>query len=342
MAVKNNDTFEVFYKNVQDALLKSNLIKKVDVNVLRDNDISYDVFKKFLDTPRKIFIDSHSDRLYIEDENGDKVFAPEAELCVDYSSLWMEQYLPYPAFSIEQGGNVRRSIEAEAIYNVVVVNSIFDNIFIGKIEKILSSGYDFETLSSNSDENFTSLLAEIQDLQALDINCVLSACKRRLTNIKKIYEKSFERLLTLEDVTRLEDIELLRREVNIEFSKSRKGTKDFGGLTRIEILKIIEDRDSRLNNILKDSGVFGKLWRIKHLSSEHIPVVAKVKIRNVCSLQVASIVTESKEPLEVWEVRNLERRLIRFGYKAYLSDLKDIEISKYKADPDNYVVPLKR
>lgn len=342
MTISNTDTFEKFYKNVQEALLKSNLIKKIDVTILRDSDIDYDIFKKFLETPRKIFIDEDSSRLYIEDESGDKIFAPEAELGVDYSSLWMEQYLPYPSFSIEQGGNVRRSIEAEAIYNVVVVNIVFDNIFSPQIDEILSSGYNFDTLSSSGGNNFTNLLTDIQDLQALDINCVLSACKRKLTSIKKIYEKSFERLLTQEDCTKLEDIDLLRREVNIEFGKSGRGTKDFGGLTRIEVLKIIEDRDNRLNKILKDFGNFGKLWRIKHLSSEHIPVVAKVKIRNLCSLEVDSIISTSKEPLEVWEVRNLLRRLIRFGYKAYLSDFKDSEINKFKQDPDSYIVPLKR
>lgn len=100
------------------------------------------------------------------------------------------QRLPISAFSFDQGGNVRKSREVEAIYQVLVVNKIFDNVFINDINNILDVDYNFIDLASDRGYDFLSLLRKIQDYQSVYKNAVLSACQIKISIFKKYWRIS--------------------------------------------------------------------------------------------------------------------------------------------------------
>lgn len=342
MLENSEKMFKDLFNKIESALVDSKLIRSFDFSKLEFDDINEKTLLSIIETPSELFIDDSNNRIYIIDSNGDRIYCPEPEEGVKNSAEWLVDKLPEPTFSFDQGGNVRMSEEAEAIYQVVVVSKIFNGIYKDVIEEIINSNYDFTNLTPNSTQSFSDLLKDIQDLQSMDLNSVLSACQIKISNVKKKLENYFVDLLTKEEIIKLEEIDLKRKEINVRFEKSGKGTKDLRDKSKIAVLEIINEREDAYSKLFAEYPYYSKLWKIRHLSSEYIPTISKARIRRICEQEVATSLKEKLISNEDWIIREFTKRSIRKAYKAVLISIKEKEIIKCQTDKENYSVPLKR
>lgn len=342
MEVENRDNFLEIFDKIEQALINSKILKEFDARVYSYGDVNYESITLLLSTPCELYIDEELNRLYTYDGNNDKIYCPEPEESVLYSAEWLEEKLPTPTFSFDQGGNIRKAEEAEAIYQVIVTSRIFDNMLEEDIDKILKSGYDFDTLIGKPQLTFLDLLRKIQDLQSVYINAVLSACQIKISNLKKRLENFFVDMLTQEEITKLGEIDLKRKEVNVRMEKLGKGTKDLHNKSKIQILEIINEREDSYNKIFQEYPYYSKLWKIRNLSSEYIPTITKAKIRRVCEKELNAAMNANVISREEWQYKDYLRRSIRRAYKAVLVNIKEKEIAKCQNNRDTYTPPLKR
>mgnify|MGYP005683446371 CR=1 FL=1 len=111
-------------------------------------------------------LDDETEEIYYLDPNDDKIICPNAEFSTSVCSEIISEQIPNFPFDIEQGGNIRKSLEVETIYEVTIMNNILNNEFKVDIDKILDDKYNFKDLKSDkiNGGNFDFLLEEIQSL----------------------------------------------------------------------------------------------------------------------------------------------------------------------------------
>jgi hypothetical protein len=110
----------------------------------------------------KLFI--KDDVLCYQNEEVDFVRMPDHDLGVSYCGKWLSDLIDGPTFDIDQGGNMRKAVEAESMYISATICSILrDDYFLKEIEEVINS-YNFMIFSSNK-ENGVSFKQLLEDWQ---------------------------------------------------------------------------------------------------------------------------------------------------------------------------------
>lgn len=96
------------------------------------------------------------------------------------SGQQLSSKIPSVTFDVEQGGNLRKTEEAECAYYCCIVYLVLkDQDFKTELEEVIKN-YDFVKMTSLSGKkNFKDLLAEWQDLQSIVINVSISTMSKR-------------------------------------------------------------------------------------------------------------------------------------------------------------------
>ena len=246
-------------ENVTKALSKNSSIQDFKTEISEIDSVSLQNLTSFIEEGIFLELDDELEEIYFLHKNGDKVICPEPEFGTSIASEWINDKLPALPFEIEQGGNVRKSLEVETMYEYIIISKIFNNEYYKDIRKILDSNYDFMNLKSENGFNFVDLLEKMQSLQSLTINSIVSACQIRIAKNKKLLENYLVGLLTQEEITELDQIDTLRKALLQKFQETGSGVKVIEKLEKVDRLKVINERNITLRQIISDSGKFGKI-----------------------------------------------------------------------------------
>jgi len=329
-----------FENGIIEKLKQSNLIERFSENELHQTpDIG--VIIKAFDEPSLIEFDD--DGLFFYDENNNKIYCPKMLTSISDRGEWLSDKIPFVEFDIDQNGNVRKADEAEALFCCICVSNILKEKSMKEEVLDLSKNYDFENMKpiSIGSLTFRMLLNEWQGLQSVVINILIAACKYRIQDVKKDIEKFLKDGLSSTQAAELREIESKVRSINFKFSEGKLSPDNVKTLTKIERLKLIDERDDEITSVIKSSK-YGTLYKLTRLSSEYISPVKKKRIFNWVRKEVDNLLSNMKDNENVIAERSqlisrLSRRAIRFEKNS----IRRLNIEKFIADKENFKFPSK-
>lgn len=332
--------FNDFEDNIIENLKKSELIERFSEREFK-NSPSLNIIIDAFETASIISFDDQG--LFFFDKNNEKIYCPELNTSISEKGEWLSDKLPLITFDIDQNGNVRKADEAEALYCCIcVANILKEKSFKLEVDDIVKS-YDFSAMKSNDDDSqtFRNLLISWQDLQSVIINILISACKFRISDVKKDIEKFLRDGISDLEAAELREMDSKIRAINFNFSENELSPIRIKDLSKIEKLTLINKRDQLISEIIKVSRS-GTLYRLLQLSSEYISPIKKKKI----FLWVRSEVDKKIEELSTSEDFSAERtqiisRLQRRSIKFEKNSVRKLNIEKYLKDKENFKFPSK-
>ena len=171
------ENFYEFENTIINKLKDSDLIERFSFTEIKETP-NLSLIIKMFEEPSEIEIDG--DELFFFDENGDKVFCPDMYVSISDKGNWLSDKIPLIDFDIDQSGNIRKASEAEALFCLVVVGQVLDEV------KEVAKGYDFNAMKpiNENGKTFKDLLNEWLSLQSIIINILVSACKYKISDYK--------------------------------------------------------------------------------------------------------------------------------------------------------------
>lgn len=288
--------------------------------------------------------DEISDELSFVNSDGDKLICPDLSSGLSLSANWLTSYLPSLTFDIDQGGNVRKSLEVEALYKMICLCYCIKD-FSNDFKKYLLS-YDFKDMAPIDGKSGLSMSAYVQSIQSLNsarVNSIFSAAAIKLADYREKNESFYTGLLAPEEISKLES---LRRTIKSIISRYEK---DYGlnpnnikDMTKIMKLERIQSRDQEIEKEIEASDV-AMLYKISKLSSERIPVVLKSKIfleaENAGEKEIKANGLTGIDATDY--KKRVKQKIINESYRAVLKTIRYKEIESYKNDPSSYKLKTK-
>lgn len=328
-----------FEKEIIEKLKASGLIEKFSVFEFNQTPDLERIIKMF-EEPSVIDFDDNG--IFYIDEDGEKAYCPQMYSSISDKGEWLSDNLPTIDFDINQNGNVRKADEAEALYCVIVVSQILkENDFKNEVID-LSRKYDFNDLKEITSDglSFRKLLTEWLDLQSEIINIIVSACKYKISNFKKVTEKFLKDGISESEATELRDLEAKIRAINFDYSEGVLSPQNIKKLDKIERLKNINERDLKISKLIMRSQA-GTLFRIINLSTEYISPIKKKRI----ALWVQKEVDELLEKDQYVNMTSDRSQLIAKFKKRALryekNSVRKLNVEKYITSRSDYKLPSK-
>lgn len=341
MSINNENEFE---KAMINALKDSKVIKHVN---LQDVVGKFDsnVISKMLEQSSPLVF---KDDTIIFEYNEEKEICPNYGVNVQLDSEWLSDKLDDVPYDVDQGGNVRKADEAEAALCCINISKVLGDDTIKEDIRTLSNHYDYTTCSIKSTAidlefyNYCSLLESLRSLQSRQINVIIAATKISINNIKKDTSKFLR-----DGIPRDLAIDLRSLETNVKtefrkYSTGKLAPENVRSLTKLEILKLIDERDRNVNVLLQESNA-GVLFRIMSLTSEYLSPMEKRKLNTESRINVIKLFEENKSLHDVLgdQSQVLEKWKKRY-YKIATSSFIKEEIRKYLENSNSYKLPVKR
>lgn len=329
--------------------LENDILIKLKESGLIDRFLSTDfeetpnliLINKLFTEPVEIFHDEGG--IFYYDENGDKLYCPIMKTSVSEQGEWISDKIPSVNFDIEQGGNVRKADEAEALFCCIVVSQILkEDIFKNEVLEIAKT-YDFENMINMNDESITfrSLLNDWQNLQSVIINILISACRYKIFDFKKDVEKYLKDGVPEKEIAELRDLQAKIRSINFKFSEGELSPTNIKSLSKIRKLEIINKRDDEISAEIAKSKS-GVLFKILNLSSEYISPIKKKKISLWVRAEVDKTIKNEEDFAKYKEDRTqiiskIQRRALRFEKNS----VRKLNVEKYLLNKEAYKFPVK-
>jgi len=327
------------YDSILQKLKDSDLIKYFSINASKSPPNDSELIR-LSENVSKIFINNNT--IFYLNADGDEVQCPNVDSDVSGSGDWLSDHIPAPDFDVAQGGNVRKSSEAESYFICATICAILkDDIFTSELKSVTTL-YDFDVMTPTSGkQSFGDLLSDWQSLQSTIINVIISAAKYSISNQKKESELFLKDGLPATTEGELRDLGINIKNVNAEYSRGDLSPQNVILHTKIDKLRFIDDKNCKINRLISDSNV-GDLYKTLKLSSEYLDPIDKKRISNFCITEVERAFAEDCNLSEMYgDVSQVVSKLRKRAFKTAVSSLKRECVIRYINDPASYVLPRK-
>lgn len=335
-SVKDEKSFETY---MYEILKSKNFIEHVMIGDVLDP-VTKDVIDTLISKPTKIEVDSQG--LIFKNDDGELIRCPNYGLNISADGKWLSDKIPDIGFDIEQNGNLRKAEEAQSAFCCAIVYLVVqDDSYKDNLLSVLNN-YDYETMTPRENgKSFVQLLEEWQNYQSTTINIAVSAAKIKISDLKKDSEKFLKDGIPEKETAELRDLSDQISTINREYSIGPLSPTRVQNLTKIEILQKLEERNSRVNQLKKESPV-GTLWSLCNLSSEYVSSVVKNRVTTLAQTEVEKLFSNNKDlEIIIGEPKIIQDRWRRRYIKAARLSVRKTEIEKYLSDPENYIFPVK-
>lgn len=256
----------------------------------------------------------------------------------------MSNYLPAISFDIDQSGDVRKAEEACALYTTMIVAHVLEEDIYRDEVNVIAKTYDFKEMKSKSSvASFSNLLDSWKNENSVIINIIVSACNYKLSASKKSIDNFLKDGLSDSEVAGLRDLDLTIRAVNQEYNDGKLSQKEIVKLTKIERLKLIDEKDTIIASKIAQSK-FGTLYRIFHLTTEYITPVKKKKLYKFIVEEVDKYINKVKNyksPEFILDRSTLISWCYKKAIKAEKYSIRRLEVELYKEGEERYKLPSK-
>lgn len=285
---------------------------------------------KLTSEPFLIGYDSEVNRLYFDDENGDRSYCPEINEGLTKSKEWISDFLPSVPIDINQNGNIRKAKEAENIYKCILVSGILREDFLIDFKKVCKT-YDFKELRGSVDhnENFSALLDKWQSLQNITIRVIVSGANYKLASEKNLEVGFLLGSLSKEETLGVSSIRNFVKSCIRTYMLGKLSPDKVNQLSKIERLKEIQKKDDEVLSIINESSEFSELYKICAMTVDYLDPFIKIRLDN------SAIDFAKKEAAKIY--KNDEEGLKKFtsicrrrAYKEALISLKNKELDKWR------------
>jgi hypothetical protein len=332
---------ETLEKKIIDKLKEKGVFERFSLNDVHPSP-SRENLDKIFNFSLPIEIDG--DDLVAISETGERIKCPNMSTSISDTGEWLSDYLPFFEVDIDQGGNVRKADEIEAIICVFVIKNIFNDEGIKKEIEELVKNYNFNELKTNSNtgENFRSLLVSLQDLQSFQINSIISACKYKIFDQKKDTRTYLIDGIPQEMDAELQELERSVKAIHYEYSNGPLSPISVKKLTKIERLEKIDERDCKINKMISNSKA-GTIYRLTKLSSEYISPMKKRSIQKMVKKEVDNLIAEYGDNNSLINERSqIMSKLQRKAIQLEKISLRKIKIEEYINKRENFKFPVKQ
>lgn len=328
---------------ILNSLVLDNIIPE-DVLPMNNYPFCSDDIIREMEQGSELEYDSKTDELFILKDDGTKILCPDLSEGLSEASQWISDYLPEVFIDTDQGGNVRKSDEADSCFKLFSIAFVLKD-FKDEIIEILKN-YDYENMSpkeASGSVSFRQALQKFQNLNSSRINAVISAATYKLSTFKEKNESFYTGQLSVEEIS---ELATLSRNIKAVISKYEReqglNPVDMKNMTKISKLSLIDRRDLEIEKLVQNTNV-SMLYKISKLTSERIPPVIKSKILNIAEKAADDYVRENslKGHEAADAVARVRRTVVKEGFRAVMKSIKAEEIEKYKKDKLSYVFKRK-
>lgn len=331
--------FSEFERKIIDSLKESGLIERFSfVEFTQTPNI--EVIEKLFKYPVKIDFDDNG--IFYFNEEGEKCYCPEMYTTISDEAIWISDKLPSVDFDVHQNGNVRKADEAEALYCSLIVAHIMKEDTFKKEIQDLALRYDFDKMApiDVGGNGFRDLLKDWQSLQSVIINILISAGRYKISDTKKDTEKYLKDGISESEAAELRDLEAKIRAINFRYSEGVLSPSEIKKLTKIERLKLINERDDEVSNLIQKTKI-GTLYKILNLSSEYISPINKKKISLWVQKEVDTLIADKSFSSFAEERSQLISKFVRRALRFEKNSVRRLNVEKYIKDRVGYKLPRK-
>lgn len=111
-------------------------------------------------------------------------------------------------------------------------------------------------------------------------------------------------------------------------------------LTKIQILKLLEDRQAEVDKELMASNA-RTIYMIIHLTNEYVDPVDKKKLERLAAIKVKEFY-DNIEATELQDKSALVKKWRRKYLRSARLSIRKEQISRYLENPDEYILPRKQ
>lgn len=328
-----------FERKMLEKLEASKIIEHVYIgDALPDADIN--TLISLTKKPLKMKVTSAG--LVYTDEDNQEILCPDYGMNISADGMWLSDKIPNVNFDIEQNGNLRRAEEAQSAYCCVIVSLVLGDEGMTKELHDLIKNYNFNEMSPRSGGIlFKSLLEDWQSLQSVSINIAISAAKFKISNLKKESGKYLKDGIDEKAAAELQSLSDAIREVNRRFSMGKLSQENVKDLTKIQILRLLDERDDEISKIISVSNQ-QVLYKILNLSSEYLSPIVKRNVYKRASESVEELYAQNPDyAILVGDKQTIIDRWKRRYIKLAKISLRKTEVEKYLKDKSTYILPRK-
>lgn len=332
--------YEEVLKKVLNSLKSDGLILEQLLPEYDNIQISSEYVIELLEASYPLVYDDDNDTLQYIDANGVTQNAPDLSIGITESALWLCDLLPTPAIDFEQGGSLRKSEEAKALYTITCIGVVMQKFKEDIIEKF--KAYNFKIMSfENNEFEFDTMVGYLNtylNLNSIRINAIVSSAAIQISrNIEK-KDVFWKYSLSLEEISEFSRLSREIKNIYILFERERKlNPSEMSKLTRVEKLQTIDERDLLIQSVIEASPC-AMLYKISKLNSERLSPYTKAKIlKGAIQIAKAKILEENVTGYESDEMQDREKKKqISSLTRMAVTTLRTKEIAKYRAEGDEY------
>lgn len=307
-----------------------------------DKDVDSDLLYKIVSEPFIIHYNEDNDRLYYIDENGDYQYCPDIQEGISSSRDWISDSLPMIPFDINQGGNLRKSIEAENIYKCILIAGILKGEFLEEFNKCCV-GYDFKEFKSfkTNDLTFSELLNKWQELQNFTIRVIVSGANYKMSSEKNLEVGFLIGSLNRDETLGVVNIRDRVKSIIRGYMLDSLSPNNVSNMTKIERLSKIQEKDDKVLKEINNSKDFSELYKICSMNSDYLSANIKNTLSNYSSdfarREVSSVYVNDENGFKKF-ISICRRR----AYKEAIISLKERELNKWReVGNSSYKLPSK-
>lgn len=315
-----------------------NLSKLYTFKINIDSKLDSNLLTKLTTEPFIIKYDDSSGKLFYIDEKGDYHYCPEIHEGVSSSRDWISDSLPMIPFDINQGGNLRKSIEAENMYRCTLIAGIIKGSFLLQFNKCCE-GYDFRDMRAKDlyGLNFTQLLTKWQDLQNFTIRIIVSGANYKISAEKNLEVGFLIGSLNKDETLGVISIRDRVKSIIRGYMLGPLSPNNVIKMTKIERLIKIQEKDDRVLSEINSSTNYSELYKICSINSDYLSADVKNLLSNYASdfsrKEVADIYKDDengfKKFISVCRRRSYKEAVIAFKEKE-LNNWREVGNMSYK------------
>jgi hypothetical protein len=328
----NRSASDSAFEELSKKLKLEGVINK-DILDIERPDVTNKILVEMMETPSKLLF-TDSGELYFINSEGENTFIEANDDAFDEHAVQVCKVLPDCPFDVECGGIKSAQVEAVAMYKVLVVNNVVQNLYKDDILDIVKT-YDFQRKRSiNGDLSFTILLKEITESATPVIRVVLTCLNVKLINFKAKNETSYTGIISREDAQNLDGLIKQVSLINYNRNEKAKSSKD-----KLERLLNEKERMLEIEKLLDSCGDrIQLLYRVYNLTTDVVPTIKDIKIRQSARQIVNELRIQGKILSDEFQ-KEFQKTLVRRARRQVLREIKEVKYEKFALGEFNDLIP---
>jgi hypothetical protein len=305
---------------------------KLDTSVTELPAVTKDIIENFMKKPTELKFNAVGEVYYVNSLEETVIVDPGSEMLPDIQN-YIKELIPVCPFDLERNGISSQQIEVEALYKVLLINTILEGAYSVRIKAILED-YDFVKVRGNEGTlEFKELLKDICERSNTVMRLLISCINDKLTS--NVSKNEAEHVKHVSE-TATTAFKILRNKLKSQTAPlNEQIEKEKNKIKRLQLIKL---RDEIVDKLVCEDDDIRILYLISTLTTDSLPILTVNALRDEAEAESKRLQKE-KIIIDARVARDFEVKLKRRALKALNAHRKVGLYKRYALGEREILIP---